>query len=138
MNATPVLTGITHIQVAIPPGGEERARAFYGELLSLREVPKPSTLSDRGGCWFVCGPQEVHCGVEDPIAPTRRHPAFSVVGLDQLRDRLEASGTATTTDRPLPGYRRFYALDPFGNRLEFLEAETPGAHSQPEESDASR
>jgi catechol 2,3-dioxygenase-like lactoylglutathione lyase family enzyme len=115
--------GIAHVQVAISRGGEERARWFYGGLLGLRELPKPETLRDRGGVWFACGMQEIHCGIEDPIAPTRRHPAFLVDELDALKVRLEAAAIEVQLDRQLPGYRRFYAIDPFGNRLEFLERE---------------
>lgn len=115
--------GIAHVQVAISPGGEDRAREFYGAVLGLDELPKPATLQDRGGAWFRCGDQEIHCGIEDPIAQTRRHPAFLVEDLDALRTRIQAAGLATETDRPLPGFNRFYAIDPFGNRLEFLERE---------------
>ena len=113
--------GIAHVQLAISPGGEGVAREFYGGLLGLRELPKPDSLRDRGGVWFQCGMQEIHCGIEDPIAPSRRHPAFLVADLDGLKAALEATGVRTETERQLPGYRRFYALDPFGNRLEFLE-----------------
>src|SRR5688500_7904768 len=70
--------GIAHIQLAIPRGGEDEARRFYSELLGLRELPKPESLLDRGGIWFQCGMQEVHCGIDDPVAPSRRHPAFLV------------------------------------------------------------
>ena len=116
------ILGIAHVQVAIAPGGEDAARAFYGGLLGMGEIAKPESLADRGGCWFGAGPQEVHCGVEEPIAPTRRHPAFLVDDLDGLRGSLEAAGTPIQDDRDLPGFRRFYATDPFGNRLEFLQA----------------
>ncbi len=30
-----------HVQVAIPIGEEDRARAFYGGVLGLVEIPKP-------------------------------------------------------------------------------------------------
>ena len=36
------------------------------------------------------------------------------------RAHLEEAGIATSDDQPLPGFDRFYAADPFGNRLEFL------------------
>ena len=116
--------GIAHVQLAIPPGGEDAARSFYGGLLGLRELPKPGSLRDRGGVWFECGMQEIHCGIEDPIAPSRRHPAFLVTGLEELRTMLEAAGIATQDERQLPGYKRFYATDPFGNRLEFMERQS--------------
>ncbi len=117
-----LIVGIAHVQLAITPGGEDEARRFYGGLLGLGEVEKPESLRDRGGAWFACGPQEIHCGVEQSVAPTRRHAALLTDGLDALESRLRAAGIAISTGRPLPGYRRFYASDPFGNRLEFLEA----------------
>jgi catechol 2,3-dioxygenase-like lactoylglutathione lyase family enzyme len=117
------IRGIAHVQVSITPGGEGEARRFYGGLLGLEELRKPAPLADRGGCWFACGPQEIHCGVEPEVAPSRRHPALLTSDLDALKARLEAAGVATEIDRQIPGYRRFYATDPFGNRLEFLEPE---------------
>ena len=117
------ILGTAHVQLAITPGGESAARAFYSDVLGLRELEKPESLRDRGGVWFQCGMQEIHCGIEEPVAPTRRHPAFLVDSLDTLKARLESAGIATETDRQLPGFRRFYSLDPFGNRLEFLERE---------------
>jgi catechol 2,3-dioxygenase-like lactoylglutathione lyase family enzyme len=115
--------GIAHVQLAIPPEGEDAARDFYGKLLGLRELPKPAVLQDRSGAWFQCGMQEIHCGVEEPIARSRRHPAFLVDNLNELKGVLETGGFPVEADRQLPGYRRFYATDPFGNRLEFLERE---------------
>jgi catechol 2,3-dioxygenase-like lactoylglutathione lyase family enzyme len=113
--------GLAHVQVAITAGGEDVARSFYAGLLELPEVPKPESLGGRGGVWFACGPQEIHCGVEEEVAKTKRHPALLTDGLDALKQRLETAGVPTEVDRQIPGYRRFYAWDPFGNRLEFLE-----------------
>ena len=47
------VVGIEHVQLAMPPGEEDRARAFYVEVLGLTEIPKPPDLAVRGGCWFV-------------------------------------------------------------------------------------
>lgn len=115
------ITGLDHVQVAIPPGGEDAARGFYAGVLGMPEVPKPSTLAGRGGVWFACGQQQLHCGIEEPVAPSRRHPALRTDDLDCLRERLEAAGYAIRTDAELPGYRRFYTDDPFGNRIECME-----------------
>jgi catechol 2,3-dioxygenase-like lactoylglutathione lyase family enzyme len=115
------IVALDHVQVAIPPGGEEAARRFYGEVLGMPEVPKPAALASRGGVWFACGAQQLHCGVEEPVAPSRRHPALRTDDLDALRDRLEAAGFPIRPDADLPGYRRFYTEDPFGNRLECME-----------------
>jgi catechol 2,3-dioxygenase-like lactoylglutathione lyase family enzyme len=117
------VTGIDHVQVAAPPGCEAEARAFYGELLGLEELAKPPELAARGGCWFRAGAQELHVGVEAEFAPSRKaHPGFVVSDLDELRARLAARGIDARDDDSIPGVRRFYAADPFGNRLEFREA----------------
>ncbi len=117
-----MLVGLDHIQIAIPPGSEEEARRFYGGLLGLKEVPKPEALRRRGGCWFVGPGIELHLGVEDPHVPARKaHPAFRVADLDALRSQLEGAGVTTVSDELRPRVRRFYAYDPSGNRLEFVE-----------------
>lgn len=115
------ILGIDHVQVAITPGGEDAARRFYGEVLGMAEVAKPAVLAGRGGVWFACGPQQLHCGVEEPVVPSRRHPALLTDDLDAVQGRLEAAGFPIRTDAELPGYRRFYTEDPFGNRIECLE-----------------
>ncbi len=117
------LTGIHHIQLAMPLGEEDAGRRFYGDLLGLPEIPKPSELAPRGGIWFRSGELEVHLGVErqDFRPATKAHPAFLVAGLDELRARLEEAGYRIDEDVELDGYRRFHVRDPFGNRLELVE-----------------
>ena len=116
------VTGITHVQLAAPPGCEEGARAFFGRLLGMQEISKPDTLAMRGGLWFACGAQELHVGVAPDFAPARKaHPAFSVSDFDALRERLAAAGVDVHDDDSIPGTRRFYSHDPFGNRIEFVE-----------------
>jgi catechol 2,3-dioxygenase-like lactoylglutathione lyase family enzyme len=106
----------------MPPGEEEAARLFYGGLLGLEELPKPEHLARRGGCWFQGPELELHLGVEKEFRPARKaHAAFRVTGLAALRASLEDAGTEIVDDTPLEGYERFYAYDPFGNRLEFIE-----------------
>ncbi len=113
---------IDHVQVTMPRGGEERARAFYGGALGLREVAKPAALAGRGGVWFACGEQTLHFGVEDDYtAPRKAHPAFLVADLEATRERLVAAGAPLMEDVAIPGYLRFETRDPFGNRLEFVQ-----------------
>src|SRR3954453_17190653 len=117
------ILGIDHVQVAAPVGCEQAARAFYGGFLGLDELPKPELLAAGGGCWFRAGAQELHVGVEDPFAPARKaHPGFVVDDLDGLAARLTAQGIEAAWDESIPGTRRFYAADPFGNRLELRQA----------------
>jgi catechol 2,3-dioxygenase-like lactoylglutathione lyase family enzyme len=120
------IEGLDHVQVAAPPGCEAEARRFYGELLGLEEVPKPPALASRGGAWFACGEQQLHVGVAQEFEPARKaHPALRLTDageVDALAERLSHAGVVVRWDDDLPGARRFYAEDPWGNRLELLAA----------------
>lgn len=118
----PIL-GLDHVQVAAPVGCEGEARAFYGDLLGLAELEKPAALRGRGGVWFACGPQQLHVGVVDDFSrATKAHPALRVrrADLDSLAERLTAAGSHVQWDDAIPGTRRFYSVDPWGNRVELL------------------
>jgi catechol 2,3-dioxygenase-like lactoylglutathione lyase family enzyme len=115
--------GIDHIQIAAPPGSEEAARGFYGGLLGLEEIPKPAVLVARGGVWFQCGPQQLHIGIEPGFQPARKaHPALLVSGLPDLEQSLVSAGCEPRRGEDLPGIRRLFVSDPFGNRVELMEA----------------
>jgi len=117
-------TAIDHVQVAIPAAGEEAARAFYRDLLGLPEIEKPENLRGRGGVWFQTATLQLHLGVDPGFQPaTKAHVAFRVADLEAVRARLAAAGRPVREDEPLPGYRRFYTEDPFGNRVEVLTPE---------------
>jgi len=119
-----VITGFDHVQIAMPPEREDEARAFYGTLLGMSELPKPPVLAARGGCWFGAGPAILHLGVEPSFAPARKaHPALLVDDLDALAATLTAAGyECIPADGEIPGIRRFHTSDPFGNRIEFQQA----------------
>lgn len=119
-----MILGLDHVQVAIPAGAEEAARAYYGSLLGMTEQPKPAAMAGRGGCWFSAGSAVLHLGVEEPFSPARKaHPAFLVAELDSLEERLTAAGYhCVRADGEIPGVRRFHTFDPFGNRIEFQQA----------------
>jgi len=130
------IVALDHVQLAMPPGREAEARAFYHGLLGLLEVPKPPNLAKRGGCWFERGEVKVHLGVEQEFRPARKaHPALRVRDLASVRAALEAGGVAVRHDEPLDGYERFYVDDPFGNRIELLEpiASTVQQSPQPQQ-----
>lgn len=117
-----MLIDIDHVQVAIPEGGEDQARQFYGGVLGLVEIEKPMMLRGRGGLWFALGGRQLHLGVEKEFRPAAKaHPAFLVDDLRELRSRLEAGGSPVIDDEPLESCDRFFSHDPFGNRLEFLQ-----------------
>jgi len=114
-------SAIDHVQLAMPAGGEDRARDFYGRLLGIKEVAKPPELAKRGGCWFECGPVQIHLGVEADFCPARKaHPALRCFDFDGLLNRLKAAGVVATDDASIPGVRRCHISDPFGNRIELI------------------
>src|SRR6478735_1466888 len=90
---SPVIA-VDHVQLAMPAGGEDAARAFYAGVLGLTEQTKPPLLAARGGCWFEDGPVKLHLGVEDDV---------------RWSDEI-------------PGTVRCHVDDPFGNRLELIDA----------------
>lgn len=117
-----MLVRIEHVQLAMPEGGEDRARAFFCQALGMQEVVKPATLAGRGGCWFKNGEVNLHVGVQDDFTPARKaHPAFVVKHLSALRDRLKQHGISCQDEAPLPGFTRCFVADPFGNRIELME-----------------
>jgi catechol 2,3-dioxygenase-like lactoylglutathione lyase family enzyme len=120
-----MITGFDHVQLAMPRGREAEARAFYSGLLGMTELPKPAALAPRGGCWFASGSAVLHLGVEEPFSPARKaHPALLVEELDALEAALTAAGRACVrADGEIPGVRRFHTHDPFGNRVEFQQAD---------------
>jgi catechol 2,3-dioxygenase-like lactoylglutathione lyase family enzyme len=116
------IVGIDHVQLAMPAGREDEARAFYSVLLGLPEVPKPEDLAKRGGAWFESSQVKVHLGVDREFRPaTKAHPALLVKDLPLLVERLRSAGVAVVDNEPMSGYDRVYVTDPFGNRLELME-----------------
>lgn len=111
--------GIDHVQLAIPAGGEDEARAFYVGVLGLTEQPKPEVMAARGGAWFEAGEVRVHVGVDDPFVPARKaHPALT---MHDLRGFIDASGLDATWNTEIAGVVRCHVDDPFGNRIELVE-----------------
>jgi catechol 2,3-dioxygenase-like lactoylglutathione lyase family enzyme len=117
------ILSIDHVQIAMPAGEEDTARAFYIGLLGFREIPKPAELAARGGAWLQSGNVQLHLGVEAEFRPARKaHPAFVVDDLDGLLTSVRNAGYETDTSQPpLDGYKRAHIFDPFGNRIELME-----------------
>ena len=112
---------LDHIQLAMPIGGEETARAFFSGMLGMKEEEKPYPLSERGGVWFRNDGVILHLGIEESFMPQRKaHPAFMVHDLEGLALKLEQEGNVVLWDHALPSRRRFYTNDPFGNRIELI------------------
>lgn len=125
------IQSINHVQLAFPAGAEASIRRFYVNLLGLSEVRLKAGTALR----FAAGAQRIDLV---PIehwqpAPVVSHLAFEVQDLPTLRHRLLQAELPLVENRALPGYLRFYAKDPAGNQLEFLEPdqETPAYESIP-------
>lgn len=121
------LVGLDHVQLAAPAGFIAQARAFFGVLLGLSELPRPADMAGREGLWFALGAQQLHIGAEADFRPAKKaHPAFRLRdgrAVRALSTRLQAAGYATTFATDAPGACRFHASDPWGNRLEFTAPE---------------
>jgi catechol 2,3-dioxygenase-like lactoylglutathione lyase family enzyme len=119
-----------HVQLAMPRGREEEARAFYVSVLGLTEKPKPAELASRGGAWFHSGSAEIHLGVDENFTPARKaHPAFVVKDLKAILARCAEAGHPSTEGKPLAGFDRADVYDPFGNRIELLQRKGSGAEA---------
>jgi catechol 2,3-dioxygenase-like lactoylglutathione lyase family enzyme len=120
---------LDHVQVTAPPGCEAQARHFYGDLLGLTEIEKPAALRARGGVWFALGGgAQLHIGVAGSfVAAAKAHPGLRVsrARLDELARDLAGAGAPVdwAPAGELPGVRRFFTADPWGNRLELLAAD---------------
>jgi catechol 2,3-dioxygenase-like lactoylglutathione lyase family enzyme len=114
---------INHVQITVPSGTENAARAFYCGVLGLPEVEKPEALKGRGGLWLAIGDQQIHIGTEDGFdrLMTKGHIAYEVEDVGMWRAKLEANGAKIAESVPIPGYERFETRDPFGNRIEFIQ-----------------
>jgi predicted enzyme related to lactoylglutathione lyase len=120
----PILS-LDHVQVAIPVGGEGRARDFYAGILGFTEINKPASMAGRNSIWFAAGAVNLHLGIEpDFHAAKRAHPAFVVNDLDEILAACERAGLTTKPDTSFDGFRRVHISDPFGNRLELMQRDS--------------
>lgn len=124
-----IFAGFDHVQICCPAGGEDRARAFYGDVLGLPEVDKPVELKSTGGCWFRVGAgQGLHVGVLEPFAAsTKAHPALRVRDVDALEalaTRIAGAGYGVERAAVPVAIARCKVTDPFGNLIELLVGTT--------------
>lgn len=120
------VVGIDHVQLAMPAGAEGKARTFYGDILGLREIPKPAETASRGGVWFWCGSMQLHLGIESNFRPAKKaHPALTIEGYAELLKTLTETGYEVIEDTSLPAITRCFTCDPFGNRIELISTEGP-------------
>lgn len=117
---------IQHVSVPRPPGSDDAARRFYGEILGLEEITPPASLRDLNVIWFRLGNTELHILTEEPQGQDHsgRHFCVAVDDVEALRERLEAAGIAVVGTTPIPGRPRYFIRDPFGNLIEITTIES--------------
>lgn len=120
-------------RVVVQVADGKKAAAFYAELLGV-----PGRSVGGGRVYFDCGP--VILAVLDPTpggtspSPTPEEMYFAVRRLEAFHERARGLGCLSGEDvhgqpageiakRPW-GERSFYAVDPWGNKLCFLEDKT--------------
>ncbi len=118
---------IHHVTLEMPQGGEAHARHFYTHVLGLTEIEIPAPLREHegGSVWFALGAQQqVHLGPVENFHPQRRaHVAFQITDLPRLHTLCQQAGVRLQPAKEEPGWLRWYAFDPFGNKLEFRQRE---------------
>ncbi|MCB8942267.1 MAG: VOC family protein [Ardenticatenaceae bacterium] len=119
-----MIHALHHAQITIPPNAESEARTFYCDFLGLPEIEKPDSLKTRGGFWLQVGSLSIHVGVEDGFNrySTKAHLAYEVTDLEFWRAQLTQKNIKAEDGLPIPGFVRFEFRDPFGNRVEFIQA----------------
>lgn len=112
---------LDHIQICVPTGKEDEARAFYTNILGLKEIPKPQQLLANGGLWYQVADIQLHIGTENEINNSKRHPAFEITDLENAREYLKKNNIKIKEEIQIAGQIRFSFMDPFGNRIELLQ-----------------
>jgi catechol 2,3-dioxygenase-like lactoylglutathione lyase family enzyme len=120
----PTVKRLQHTSVPMPPGGNEQARAFYGDALGMREIPKPSTLSNNL-VWFAAGDaaDEVHVFQEENMGPNSaaQHLCLEVDDIAAYEARLRQHGYEVEIPETIVNRPRLFVRDPFGNLIELVE-----------------
>ncbi|MGZ5940203.1 MAG: VOC family protein [Rhizomicrobium sp.] len=113
------ITGIDHVQIAVPRALETECLKFYREIFAFPELAKPVELQARGGAWFQVGAIQMHIGVDPDASPkSKRHICFLTADLAKAKAFVLARGVAIEEESVAEGLSRFFIRDPAGNRIE--------------------
>jgi catechol 2,3-dioxygenase-like lactoylglutathione lyase family enzyme len=119
------ITELSHVNVTVPESLEAATKHFYGIVMGLPEVPKPTESKGRGGAWYQLGAVQLHLSREDPAIDnqaSKRHVCYSVQNLVEAEQHFRDSGVEVLPDSlPVPGSPRFYVRDPGGNLIEIAQ-----------------
>ena len=117
-----------HVSLAVTD--LERARAFYGGVLSLREIERPAF--DFPGAWFALGDRQLHLIVHTAprslrgttqVDPRDGHFALRIKSRTEALAQLQAHGVEVRDHpRNATPWEQIHLTDPDGNVIE-LNAE---------------
>jgi 4-hydroxyphenylpyruvate dioxygenase-like putative hemolysin len=125
-----MIQSFDHIQLTIQAGQLDAAFVFYVDFLGFTRVPKPLTMR-QSGAWLTSGSVNLHLGEtnesngdeeENLSLPRNSHPAFRVNNFAQLMETATQKGFKTRVDAGPSGFLRGSVWDPFGNRIELMQA----------------
>ncbi len=107
-------------EIGMPPGREADARRFYGQILGLREMMK--TPGEKG-VWFQTAEGLFKVLPRTPFTPEQTKPIarFRIDKAESMRAGLDRARFRHYDAPPEVRTRGFYALDPFGNKIELRE-----------------
>jgi uncharacterized glyoxalase superfamily protein PhnB len=114
-------------RVIVPVSEIEVAASFYADVLGM-----PGDRVSPGRHYFACGGTILACydaladGDTEPVGPNPQHIYFSVDDLEAVHERvrMHSAGDITPIETRPWGERSFYATDPFGNPICFVDSET--------------
>jgi catechol 2,3-dioxygenase-like lactoylglutathione lyase family enzyme len=122
-----MVIALHHVNVTVSPELEQAAKEFYGGVLGLAQVPKPSS-SRQSGAWYQIGATQLHLSVEtEERGPlSSRHVCLAVADVRAAEARFREAAVEIIPDpRPAPDNPRFYVRDPAGNMLEIVQGSAP-------------
>jgi catechol 2,3-dioxygenase-like lactoylglutathione lyase family enzyme len=120
----PTFITLHHIGIVVTDLGA--AKAFYGGVLGLRELPRPPF--DFDGAWYAVGDRQLHLIVHPPARALRGtreidardgHFAMRVADFDQALAHLQSYGVPVRVSREnVTPWMQMYITDPDGNVIE--------------------
>ena len=121
----PSVKRLQHTSIPMPPDGDEKARAFYGEVLGMREIPKPEGLAEMTVIWFAANDDgdEVHVFKDERLGPNSaaQHLCLEVDDIEAYKTRLRDRGYEVRVPETIQNRPRLFVRDPFDNLIELVE-----------------
>src|SRR5437588_13032998 len=96
---------LQHAAMNVPPGSQEKVRAFYGGVLGLEEKQPPQSLAHLNLVWFVAGEGEMElqfsANPNRPDQTDRRRICLVVDDQEDCRRRLRQSAATPSRADPI-------------------------------------